>query len=871
MASNENLNEFAKEGNFSKLSDCFSRNTYTEKEIDEAFRTLLLNYKKDKDSYYNSFKLLIKYANVNYQNASYNNSTILIETINLGLFYQCEKIIKYFKYLEGDSKLNVNIYDDSGDSILFKIINCKEFKSEDNRYELYQELISENPEITHCNKEGYSLLSLAVLNGEYFIVEDLLKLNFDMKQIVESNGDTLIHCAIKSGNVLCLNLIKDYQIDLNIKNKEGKTAEELAKERNKDEFIELLYKNDTMYQKELLDEFTKGNYIKILNQFSKEKKEDDLRLLWNNLLVEYMIEYSRKDMTNSERNSISMSFHNKIISFFKSNEDKLSYDQPIINLNNMLLKYKLGNLSNVETLFNTFSDKFLEKPQEERKLFFFWICFININLLLLGEYINCQRISKANEILTKINNFIQINQRIDTNEDINSYYHSIVSYLNSNETINQTNDLDEILHIYKCYQFLNEGDSNKASTSLKVYKEKYLNKENKLPFEKTLQSMYKYLKIKLYYQKGLNDKFIKHLTNIKENSNEYSLIFYYNSLGVFSMKKGNFKYAEFCFKQCEHVIRTQKKKELIIQNITDFMPCVWYNIALCYFYNKKYEKSIEILSYCKSFKKCKDNPCLYFRIGICILDKEIKSMKKDSIDNSINDIVDHYEQCDNPPFIRRILLRTKDSELSNNENINEAINNFKEAIFLFNEETYNNKSPQKYLIEIFNSSYINLLFSFTLIENWNDILFYSKEYKNSPYFIPSNTFTVNNYIIQAYVNLNLIDSALEIINKELNNIASLNTNSNFYSNVIHVDYQNVDPKLSLYVNFIALNLLKGNCEGIENSIKNIVRMIKKNSNKRNVELPVYIISIILYHFLINKKTAEAALLLKTRAIPEMFK
>ena len=857
--------EYAKEGNFSKLSDALSRNKYTEKEIDEAFRTLLHNYKKEKDSYYNSFKLLIKYANVNYQNPSYDNTTILIETLNLCLFYQCEKLIQYFKYLDGESKLNVNIYDDKGESILFKLINCKEFKSEDNRYELYQELITENPDIKHCNKEGHSLLSLALLNGEYFIVENLLTLNFDMKHIVESTGDTLIHCAIKGGNVLCLNLIKNFNIERGIRNEEGKTAEELAKCLNNKNIIELLTSNEQMCQKELLDEFTKGNYIKILNQLSNEGK-NDLRLLWNNLLVEYMIEYNRNDMTNSERNSIAMSFHNKIVSFFKSYEDKLSDDQPIINMNNILLKFKLGNLSEVETLFETFSDKFLGKPQEERNLFFFWICFININLLLLGEYINCQRISKANAILTKINNYIQINQPIHTNDDVDSYYHSIVSYLNSNETINQTNDIDEILHIYKSYKLLSEGDKENASVSLKQFKSQYLSKENKISYEKTLSSMYKYLKIKLYYQSGKNEKLIKHLSSLLNSNNEYDMIFYYNTLGVFSMKKGQFKYAEFCFKQCEHVIKTGKKKDHIIQNITDFMPCVWYNIALCYFYTKKYEKSLKILSYCKTFSKCKDNPCLYFRIGICILDKELQSMKKDSIDNSSNDLVSRYEPCDSP-FSRRILLRTKDPELSNNENINEAISNFKEAIFLFNEEISINKSPQKFLIQIFNSAYINLLFALTLIENWNDILFYSKEYKKSSYFNSSNSSIVNNYIIQAYVNLDLIDNALEILRKDLDTMT--NINFDFYSNVIHVDYPNVECKIAFYVNFIALNLLKGNVN-VESSIKSIVQMLKKKSNGRT-ELPVYIISIILYYFLINKKTAEAALLVKTRAIPEMFK
>ena len=113
----------------------------------------------------------------------------------------------------------------------------------------------------------------------------------------------------------------------------------------------------------------------------------------------------------------------------------------------------------------------------------------------------------------------------------------------------------------------------------------------------------------------------------------------------------------------------------------------------------------------------------------------------------------------------------------------------------------------------------------------------------------------------------MIDKAIEILRKDLD--AMTNINFDFYSNVIHVDYPNVDCKIAFYVNFIALNLLKGNFN-VESSIRSIVKLQKEKSNGR-AELPVYIRSIILYYLLINKKTAEAALLVKTRAIPEMFK
>lgn len=889
----DNLLENSKTGNFSKISEFLQKNNFSEKEIDEAFRTLLTNYKKEKERYYASFKSFIKYTNINYQNPDHENTTILIETINLGLFYPCEKLIKYFKYLEGDSKLNINLTDDQGDTILFKIINSKLFKSEDNRYELYKELITENPDIQHTNKQGHTLLSLAVLNGHYFIAEELLKMQFELKQVVKSNGDNLIHCAVRSGNVLCLNLVKQFLSDdhLSDKNLEGKTPEGLACQLKNEDMIQFLTKNQKLYQKELLDEFTKRNFIKILYQLSSDSfnsDKKDLSLLWNNLLNEYMIEYNRINMTQSERKSISMSFYNKVVSFFKNNEEKFNYDQPIICLNYMMLKYKLGNITEVESLFNTFEEKFLEKDQTEQKLFFFWICFVNIQLILLGEYINSHKISKSNEILTKLENFLTINQKSEQNVEKNSYLSSIITYLNSNETINQTNDVDQIIFLYKCYKLSNEGNIDKAFSELKEYKAKYIkdkDTEKFLPFQKTLNKLKKFLKIKLLYQKGDYDKFIKHLTPLqetiaKDQENEYNRIFYYNSIGIMSLKKSQFKYAEFCFKKCEQIIKSQKKKEFIIQNIAGFMPCIWYNIGLCYFYNKKYEKSLKIFTYCKLFKNCKDNPCLYYRIGICLLDKELQSLKRDSISNSINDLVQTIEFPDSPSSVRcRFLLRTRDENVCSNENIVEAMNNFKEAIFIFKEEASKNKSPQSYLIEIFNSSYINLLFSLTILENWNDVLFFGKDYQKSPYFSKNNNFIVNNYLIQAYLNLGSVDQALDLLSKELTNITLPNyimkMNDTFYSNIIHVDYLNVNCRIAIYVNFLKINLMKRNFEGFEGGMKTLIGLLKKISNKKkeddNVELPMYIISILLYYFLLNNKIEEACLLVKTRKIPTMFK
>ena len=154
-----------------------------------------------------------------------------------------------------------------------------------------------------------------------------------------------------------------------------------------------------------------------------------------------------------------------------------------------------------------------------------------------------------------------------------------------------------------------------------------------------------------------------------------------------------------------------------------------------------------------------------------------------------------------------------------------------------------------------------MLFSLTILENWNDVLFFGKDYQKSPYFSQNNNFIVNNYLIQAYLNLDSVNQALDLLSKELTNIASPNyvmkMNDTFYSCIIHVDYLNVNCRIALYVNFLKINLMKRNFEGFKGGIKTLIGLLKKMSNKKkeddNIELPMYIISIILYYFLLNNK------------------
>ena len=121
---NKTLNEEASHGNFQKIEKIFEKNKFTQKEIDEAFRECIHNSKKiQKDSYTNCIRLFLKKTEqINYRNSKFNNTTILMYSIDESNDTACDLIISCSK-----DDLDMNLTDSSGDNTLFHLVNNKDF------------------------------------------------------------------------------------------------------------------------------------------------------------------------------------------------------------------------------------------------------------------------------------------------------------------------------------------------------------------------------------------------------------------------------------------------------------------------------------------------------------------------------------------------------------------------------------------------------------------------------------------------------------------------------------------------------------------------------------------------------------------------
>ncbi|CAM1335060.1 ankyrin repeat domain-containing protein [Tenacibaculum aestuariivivum] len=150
---------------------------------------------------------------------------------------------------------NINQADDNGNTPLLNA-------SEKNSLEIIQLLASKTKNINHTNKEGKTALTYAIKNSTEVIKllldkgadvsiidangnnlshylfktynvkkenEFIEKLNLlkakglDIKK-TQKNGNTLYHLAIEKQSIGMLNFIKNYKIDINVKNKKGLSA-----------------------------------------------------------------------------------------------------------------------------------------------------------------------------------------------------------------------------------------------------------------------------------------------------------------------------------------------------------------------------------------------------------------------------------------------------------------------------------------------------------------------------------------------------------------------------------------------------------------------------------------------------------------------
>jgi len=908
----------------------------------------------------------------NFQSQSNGNTTPMMHLVGEGLNSLCEQLIEKI----GES-LDLTLKDNEQENIFFKIINSSNDNRKVNLFKMALTLLKEDSEeeekketLDVINSSGKSLIESALNIGNSDISSMLLMEGIDPKIKNEVTGDNLLHFAIRGKNPFCLkmvlNTVEQDSIYEFIKetNKDNETPIQLANKLNISTIVKQLNdfisgekkskisgenNEDEIY--DLLSQLTEDNTDKIVSTISKNYYVSD----WNKLFLEiikknqsnqkYDPELNKKINDyfnfNKELDEIDENMEKKdnnkdedkkedekdeikfpICLNMKENQKSNKYDPKnnIHFLNYIVGAEHSGNFQNMLNVFKSYIENYKAENQNVNN----YIFYVNTIIILIEKCLKQNLIDFANILIINLNQFLQ-NNNIDTQsfDFKNSNSTQFLKYLSTNEVINPTTDLKGLTILYQCNLNLIKGNFEKAQENLGEFKsifygsEKEKKNKNNEPIHKTMENLYHFLKVKVDYFLNVQFKLNKHLSAIdKYKTSNDSILFYYNFLGIINMKQGHYSYAEYCFKYCRNIICQNSMLYL------KYLDGVEYNLALCYFFTKDYDKSIEILNKIKNLESMKNNPYLFYRLALSYIEKEFLKHKINFKRNNENDIVSKTifnDNNDEPAFKKRFLLVNQspspsiinpptdgedDDENSNNSidnlDFSEAIRALKECILiikgynsyhaqiyetlkpLINNELidlkplFNNDENQEKNFaddsnfqynDIYELAYLNLIFCLIRNENYAESIEIIEEFREKNPNLNKYRFVLDNYSIEAYLKLGEFDKALNILSKENFSYENIDAKGAFFSNSNNQVYNEVTYRLALYINLIKINILNNNAQDAEKYINSILSLLNYPTEK---ELPPYVINIIIFYFLSIGKNEQAVQIIKYRRIPKFY-
>ena len=929
---------------------------------DILFR-FFINKNTPEDQLDHLLEIFLPKLDANYQSQSNGNTTPMMHLVGEGLNSLCEHLIE-----KNGENLDLTLKDNDQENIFFKIINSSNDNRKVNLFKQALTLLKEDSEeeekketLDVINSSGKSLIESALNIGNSDISSMLLMEGIDPKIKNEVTGDNLLHFAIRGKNPFCLKMVLN-TVEQDIihefiteKNKDNETPIQLASKLNITTIVKQLNdfisgekkskisgenNEDEIY--ELLSQLTEDTTDKIVNTIKKNYYVSD----WNQLFLEiikknqsnqkYDEELNQKINDyfnfNKELNAIDENEKNEIkypICLNNKGNEKIGKYDPKNNihfLNYIVGAEHTGNFQNMLNVFKSYVENYKTDNQNVNN----YIFYVNTIIILIEKSLKQNLIDFANILILNLSQFLQ-NNNIDTQsfDFKNSNSNQFLKYLSVNEVVNPTTDLKGLTILYECNLNLIKGNYEKAQESLGDFKSKFYGEDkekknkNNEPIHKTMENLYHFLKVKVdYFSNSTNQfKLKKHLSAIdKYKTSIDGTLFYYNFLGIINMKQGHYSYAEYCFKYCRNIICDNSMLYL------KYLDGVEYNLALCYFFTKDYDKSIEILNKLKNLESMKNNPYLFYRLALCFIEKEFLKHKMNFKKNNENDIVCKTifnDKNDEPAFKKRFLLvnqspspsiinppdepknqsGNKEGEESlshaiENLDFTEAINALKECILIikgyssYNAQIYETLKPliNNELIDLkplFNNdenkeknssddsntqyndiielAYLNLIFCLIRNENYAEAIEIIEEFREKQ---PDKyKFVLDNYSIEAYLKLGDFDKALNILSKENFSYENIDAKGAFFSNSNHQVYNEVTYRLALYINLIKINIMNNNAQDAEKYIKSILSLLNYSAEK---ELPPYVINIIIFYFLSIGKNEQAVQIIKYRTIPKFY-
>ena len=470
--------------------------------------------------------------------------------------------------------------------------------------EVYEKKINNLPKDLLINFQNHNYRQLLYELKELLIINSLVDDNSNQTSNNIENEDEIIYkiSSLKiEWNILLIQIKisqNNFQKDSDNNSKTSTDGKKLKKfeDKNKNMLCRFFKPILNIFEIIFSNKFILS-YIDLLNKLKSKNKEFEVHYI------------------NIEKN-IDILIYNKIIFYFK-----FGYTNSLIDTAHIYL-----------TKIFKFNDDITTIKKE-------FILFVNISCILTETFISQGLHNFAEIIISALDKYLSIiSQKIKleniefTKEEI-----TIFTYLTRSGVFN----------LFSVY--LNDSFCYSNYLKLLIFKDKIkevfshikINLENakfskEITLVNRLYTLLPFMEIKKLYEKEDNQIYnrISKLNNLGEEGE----IYYFNTLGIIYLKKQKYYISLFFFKKALHkYIQILKNtniqnnhKERLLNFRIDYITSFLYNICLCNFYLKKYDKCVSILEQLLQFKNNQKNIFIYYRLALCYFHLNIIENKRHS-------------------------------------------------------------------------------------------------------------------------------------------------------------------------------------------------------------------------------------------------
>lgn len=675
----------------------------------------------------------------------------------------------------------------------------------------------------------------------------------------------------------------------------------------------------------------------------------------------------------------------------KSGENDLNEETKALDIliyNKGIYYFKFGDFKKTIQIFSDYLKLHLNVNDN---LYYKWFLYVNISFILIEGFTCLKYTRLVSCIIEKIEEFLFTHFRLKKDEIFTEDLIKIREYLDYKEVIHQFSpNWDEAfcyINLLKAMRSIFDMKLEESKNYMKDFKKLYkaCNYKEEVKVFFTMKRFHTCLKVKLFYFENSFSKCFKNLNKINKllgkdqinlrinnqifderfNENEY-LLFYLNSMGILNLKMKKYTLAEIFFKAgiltYKKVYSELEKGNLDFSIRINSIYVLKYNLGLCFFFQKKYDKALLVFKEISKNKNMNTNIFLWYRLGLSSLEVELIEIRKiklgrNDIVNKIygygndqdqgvgqkenkntltpspviqkknpdlqlqvspsksnkdelfneDDLLDSgpvdlnfMEEEDLPApycFERVILQNNFNGSYGPRRRISEAINYFKQVLLLCSndincnsnlneknemDEIYNfyfdkksaymdNSYPDdpfeksntkiKSLHLIITSTYLNLVFCLSIMENWTEVLFYCNLYENSQHYNIDQMHKFENFKIEALINLRQNEKAIEVIMKSLNLLNLNDSRGNFYSKVNCAVYNDISFKIALNVNLAKIHFINSNIQEADKCLVNLLTMINSTNP---CDLPMFVQNLFIYSHLVKGNYQNALKMIKFR-------